>query len=186
MDLISGNRIDLDYLQYIPEFSVNPEARAAVYELIKQFPDYEIIGEMPEDKTVDAEQHIERSEHKKVEIGDVYKGFMGYEVVTSYNSDLNQFGVQIFSDKELTKVAGGGGQWEKRLLSNKYTFLGKVEDIRGDKAIEYPSPGPLYDPKEQQDLWYGIKNDDFETRASDYERHAEAAQKNKPATRRGR
>ena len=111
----------------------------------------------------------EKVEHG-VSVGDVYEGTMGYEVVTSVQPDNNQVGVQIFSDSDLTKVAGGGSRFLSDFKPNKY--IGRVEDIRGDREIEYPNN---YDIESLKDVWEGIAEDDFETSASDYERHTEEA-----------
>ncbi|MBR1741289.1 MAG: DUF4316 domain-containing protein, partial [Lachnospiraceae bacterium] len=53
-DLLSGNRIDLDILQYLPGITSEPKAMGMIAELVAKFPDMEIDGVMSEDmeKTV--------------------------------------------------------------------------------------------------------------------------------------
>lgn len=48
LDIFSGQTIDLEMLSYVPEISGNARALEIVVELIKQFPDAGIIGELPE------------------------------------------------------------------------------------------------------------------------------------------
>ena len=53
-DLLSGNKIDLDILQYLPGITNEPKAMEMISELVAKFPDMEIDGVMSEDmeKTV--------------------------------------------------------------------------------------------------------------------------------------
>lgn len=49
MDILVGNRIDIDMLQYVPEIAENNRAKQMIAELIHAMPDAEIMGKVPED-----------------------------------------------------------------------------------------------------------------------------------------
>lgn len=48
IDVLSGKRIDVDVLSYVPEIRDDWQAQQGIAELIHVFPDKEIIGEVPE------------------------------------------------------------------------------------------------------------------------------------------
>ena len=48
IDILSGNRIDLDILEYIPDIKGNPQAMEVVAELVAKLPEMEIDGNMSE------------------------------------------------------------------------------------------------------------------------------------------
>ena len=48
MDILSGNRIDLDILEYIPDIKGNPQAMEMITELVAKLPEMEIDGNMSE------------------------------------------------------------------------------------------------------------------------------------------
>lgn len=43
IDVLTGDEIDMGLLKFMPEFCENPEVREAVKEIIKRFPDKEVI-----------------------------------------------------------------------------------------------------------------------------------------------
>ncbi|MBR1744229.1 MAG: hypothetical protein IJ733_20685, partial [Lachnospiraceae bacterium] len=47
-DFYSGNRIDLDMLEYLPQFTECPEAMAALKQLMDAFPNANICGKLPD------------------------------------------------------------------------------------------------------------------------------------------
>ena len=49
MDILSGNRIDLDILEYIPDIKGNPQAMEMITELVAKLPEMEIDGNMGEE-----------------------------------------------------------------------------------------------------------------------------------------
>ncbi len=49
MDILSGNRIDLDILEYIPDIKGNPQAMEMIAELVAKLPEMEIDGNMSEE-----------------------------------------------------------------------------------------------------------------------------------------
>ena len=49
IDILSGKRIDLDILEYIPEIKGNPQAMEVVAELVAKLPEMEIDGHMSEE-----------------------------------------------------------------------------------------------------------------------------------------
>ncbi len=49
MDILSGNRIDLDILEYIPDIKGNPQAMEMITELVAKLPEMEIDGNMSEE-----------------------------------------------------------------------------------------------------------------------------------------
>ena len=49
MDILSGNRIDLDILEYIPDIKGNPQAMVMIAELVVKLPEMEIDGNMSEE-----------------------------------------------------------------------------------------------------------------------------------------
>ena len=48
IDILSGKRIDLDILEYIPEIKDSPQAMEVIAELAAKFPEMEIDGNMTE------------------------------------------------------------------------------------------------------------------------------------------
>ena len=48
IDILSGNRIDLDILEYIPDIKGNPQAMEVVAELVAKLPEMEVDGNMNE------------------------------------------------------------------------------------------------------------------------------------------
>lgn len=42
-------KIDLEILEYVSDIRENPEALEKIAELIKEAPDYEVVGEMPKE-----------------------------------------------------------------------------------------------------------------------------------------
>ena len=49
MDILTGNRIDLDILEYIPDIKGNPKAMEMIAELVAKLPEMEIDGNMSEE-----------------------------------------------------------------------------------------------------------------------------------------
>ena len=49
MDILTGNRIDLDILEYIPDIKGNPQAMEMITELVAKLPEMEIDGNMSEE-----------------------------------------------------------------------------------------------------------------------------------------
>ena len=49
MDILTGNRIDLDILEYIPDIKGNPQAMEMITELVAKLPEMEIDGRMSEE-----------------------------------------------------------------------------------------------------------------------------------------
>ncbi|NBJ94830.1 hypothetical protein D5281_20185 [bacterium 1xD42-62] len=49
MDILSGNRIDLDILEYIPDIKGNPQAMGMIAELVAKLPEMEIDGHLGEE-----------------------------------------------------------------------------------------------------------------------------------------
>ena len=49
MDILSGRRIDLETLEYIPEIKDNPQAMEVIAQLVAKLPDMEIDGKMSEE-----------------------------------------------------------------------------------------------------------------------------------------
>lgn len=49
MDILSGNRTDLDILEYIPDIKGNPQAMEMITELVAKLPEMEIDGNMGEE-----------------------------------------------------------------------------------------------------------------------------------------
>ena len=49
MDILSGNRIDFDILEYIPDIKGNPQAMEMITELVAKLPEMEIDGNMSEE-----------------------------------------------------------------------------------------------------------------------------------------
>lgn len=49
MDILSGRRIDLEILDYIPEIKGNPQAMEVIAQLVAKLPDMEIDGKMSEE-----------------------------------------------------------------------------------------------------------------------------------------
>ena len=49
IDILSGKRIDLDILEYIPDIKGNPQAMEVVAELVAKLPEMEIDGNMSEE-----------------------------------------------------------------------------------------------------------------------------------------
>ena len=49
MDILSGNRIDLDILEYIPDIKGNPQAMEMITELVAKLPEMEIDGHLGEE-----------------------------------------------------------------------------------------------------------------------------------------
>ncbi len=49
MDILSGRRIDLEILDYIPEIKGNPQAMEVIAQLAAKLPDMEIDGKMSEE-----------------------------------------------------------------------------------------------------------------------------------------
>ena len=49
IDILSGKRIDLDILEYIPDIKGNPQAMEVVAELVAKLPEMEIDGHMSEE-----------------------------------------------------------------------------------------------------------------------------------------
>lgn len=43
VDILSGNEIDIGFLNLMPEFCGNPQVQEAVREMIELFPDKEVI-----------------------------------------------------------------------------------------------------------------------------------------------
>jgi hypothetical protein len=54
-DFLSGKRLDLDALMYLPEMSQNAEVMEALYELADTYPDIEIMGKFPEEAEKETE-----------------------------------------------------------------------------------------------------------------------------------
>ena len=52
MDILTGNRIDLDILEYIPDIKGNPQAMEMIAELVARLPEMEIDGNMSEEMEV--------------------------------------------------------------------------------------------------------------------------------------
>lgn len=49
-DFLSGGRIDLEGLMYLPEMSQNAEVMEALHQMAEYYPDAEIIGSFPEER----------------------------------------------------------------------------------------------------------------------------------------
>ncbi|MCI9282553.1 MAG: hypothetical protein HFG56_04595 [Lachnospiraceae bacterium] len=49
MDILSGNRIDLDILEYIPDIKGNLQAMEIITELVAKLPEMEIDGHLSEE-----------------------------------------------------------------------------------------------------------------------------------------
>ncbi len=49
IDILTGNRIDLDILEYIPDIKGNPQAMEVIAELVAKLPEMEIDGRMSEE-----------------------------------------------------------------------------------------------------------------------------------------
>lgn len=74
MDFYSGGRIDLEMLEYLPDFVQCKEAMAALYQLMEAFPDAKVIGKFPDG--------VERDKKKQHHIygADVFEFFRGQKV----------------------------------------------------------------------------------------------------------
>lgn len=70
MDFYSGGRIDLEMLEYLPDFVQCKEAMAALYQLMEAFPDAKVIGKFPDG--------VERDKKKQHHIygADVFEFFV--------------------------------------------------------------------------------------------------------------
>ena len=65
IDIMTGKRIDVDILGYVPDIGENGQAQFAIAEMIHQFPEKEIIGKVPE--TIEKKLQIIESREKQSE-----------------------------------------------------------------------------------------------------------------------
>ena len=90
VDLLSGNRIDLEILEYIPSITSEPKAMEVIAELVAKLPEMEIDGVMSEDMEAKVWEKrmpdLEPAEQLAVEID---RFSYDYDVYSYRNNNLN-------------------------------------------------------------------------------------------------
>lgn len=52
MDILSGNTIDLEILDFMPDFMSNPQVIGIIEDLIAKFPEVKVLGSLEKWKTI--------------------------------------------------------------------------------------------------------------------------------------
>ena len=154
IDVLSGNKLDMDILKHVPEISHNGQAQYAVAELLHEFHDLEVIGEIPENVQKKL-QGIESREKQTEQI--------------KYITDKLEQGVQdIFAGDDYKNLLNVMAKMPRYSLNNMLLIAMQTEGKasmcqsftgwksmgrfvkKGEKGIKILAPSP-YTIKREQD-----------------------------------